>query len=107
MVMSGDDALTLPIVSLGGSGAISVIANACPKPFSDMVGLALKGDFEKAASLHYRLFDLMNALFEDGNPSGVKAALEILKISQNTLRLPLVTVNEGLYRKIEGLIKNL
>lgn len=106
LVISGDDALTLPIVSLGGSGAISVIANACPKVFSDMVDHAMKGNYEKAAALHYKLYDLMNALFEEGNPSGVKAALEILKITQNNLRLPLVPISEVLHKKIEGLLKN-
>jgi 4-hydroxy-tetrahydrodipicolinate synthase len=105
LVISGDDVLTLPIVSLGGSGAISVIANACPKPFSEMVSHALQGNYEKAASLHYKLFDLMNALFEEGNPPGVKAALEILKVSQNNLRLPLVPVSDSLHKKIEGLLK--
>ncbi len=107
LVISGDDALTLPIVSLGGSGAISVIANACPKVFAEMVNLALKGSFDKAAFLHYKLYDLMNALFEEGNPSGVKAALEILKVSQNNLRLPLVPIGDTLYKKIESLLKNL
>lgn len=106
LVISGDDALTLPILSLGGSGVISVIANACPKTFSEMVSHALQGNYVKAASLHYKLFDLMNALFEEGNPSGVKAALEILKVTQNNLRLPLVGVSETLHKKIEGLLKN-
>jgi 4-hydroxy-tetrahydrodipicolinate synthase len=106
LVISGDDALTLPMLSLGGSGAISVIANACPKVFSEMVNLALKGSFDKAAVLHYKLYDLMNALFEEGNPSGVKAALEILKVSQNNLRLPLVPIGDTLHKKIESLLKN-
>jgi 4-hydroxy-tetrahydrodipicolinate synthase len=106
LVISGDDALTLPIISLGGAGAISVIANACPKVFSEMVSHAMKGNYEKAATLHYKLYDLMNALFEEGNPAGVKAALEILKITQNNLRLPLVPVSDTLHKKIEGLLKN-
>lgn len=106
LVISGDDVLTLPILSLGGSGVISVIANACPKTLSEMVSHALQGNYVKAASLHYKLFDLMNALFEEGNPSGVKAALEILKVTQNNLRLPLVGVSETLHKKIEGLLKN-
>lgn len=105
LVISGDDALALPMISLGGSGAISVIANACPKVFTEMVNLALKGSFDKAALLHYKLYDLMNALFEEGNPSGVKAALEILKVSQNNLRLPLVPIGDTLYKKIESLLK--
>lgn len=106
LVISGDDALTLPMLALGGTGAISVIANACPRPFAEMVSHALKGNYEKAAVLHYKLYELMNALFEEGNPSGVKAALEILKVSQNNLRLPLVPVSEGLYKKIEGILRS-
>ncbi len=107
LVISGDDALTIPIISLGGAGIISVIANPCPKVFSDLVSFALKGNFDKAAALHFKLFDLMNALFEEGNPSGVKAALDVLKISQNILRLPLVPVSDNLHKKIEGLMKNI
>ncbi len=106
LVISGDDALTLPIISLGGSGVISVIANACPNAFSEMVSLALKGSFDKAAAIHYKLYDLMNALFEEGSPSGVKAALDVLKVSQNNLRLPLVPVSDALHKKIEELVKN-
>ncbi len=104
-VISGDDALTLPMMALGASGAISVIANACPKPFSDMVNLGLNGSFDKASALQYKLLDLMNALFEEGSPAGIKAALEIIKISQNNLRLPLVPVSDALYKKLEGILK--
>jgi 4-hydroxy-tetrahydrodipicolinate synthase len=103
-VVSGDDLLTLPMIALGASGVISVIANACPKTFSGMVQLALKGSFDKAAELHYKLLDLMIALFDEGSPSGVKAALEIIKISQNNLRLPLVPVSDALHKKLEGLL---
>jgi 4-hydroxy-tetrahydrodipicolinate synthase len=103
-VISGDDMLTLPLMSLGAAGAISVVANACPRQFSDMVNLALKGSFDKASTLHFKLFDLMNALFEEGSPSGIKAALEIIKIDQNNLRLPLVPVSAGLHKKLEGIL---
>ena len=88
-VISGDDAIALPIIALGGTGVISVAANAYPREISDMVNHALKGDFAKAGAIHYKLLDLINALFEEGNPSGVKALLEIMKISPNNLRLPL------------------
>jgi 4-hydroxy-tetrahydrodipicolinate synthase len=104
LVISGDDMLTLPLMSLGASGAISVVANACPRQFSDMVHLALKGNFEEASAIHFKLFDLMNALFEEGSPSGIKAALEIIKIDQNNLRLPLVPVSTALHQKLEGII---
>lgn len=103
-VISGDDMFTLPLMAMGASGTISVVANACPKLFSDMVNLALKGSFDKASVLHFKLFDLMNALFEEGSPSGVKAALEIIKIGQNNLRLPLVPVSAILHKKLEGIL---
>jgi len=106
-VISGDDMLTLPMMAIGATGAISVIANACPKSFSEMVNHALKGNYEKASQLHYRLLEMINAIFEEGSPSGVKAALEILKISQNNLRLPLVPVSPALTKKLEGLLKGL
>jgi dihydrodipicolinate synthase/N-acetylneuraminate lyase len=84
-VLSGDDLLTLPMLSIGGTGVISLIANACPKQFSDMVNLGLSGNFDKASVLHYKLLPLMNALFEEGSPAGVKATLEILRITQGKL----------------------
>lgn len=102
-VLSGDDLLTLPMMALGATGAISVVANACPSDFSAMVTHALKGDFGKAASYHYKLVDLINALFEEGSPSGIKAVLESLNICQNHLRLPLVPVSDGLYKKLKTL----
>lgn len=107
MVISGDDAITLPMVSIGGAGVISVIANAFPGEFSSMVNYALKGEMVKANELHYKLLDLINALFEEGNPSGIKAALDILKICPNNLRLPLVPVSDNLYRKISDIVKKL
>jgi 4-hydroxy-tetrahydrodipicolinate synthase len=106
-VISGDDLLTLPMMAIGASGAISVIANSCPKSFSEMVNHALQGNFEKASHLHYRLLELMNAIFEEGSPSGVKACLEIQKIAQNNLRLPLVPVSATLLKKLEGLLKGI
>jgi 4-hydroxy-tetrahydrodipicolinate synthase len=104
LVISGDDMLTLPMMAMGASGAISVIANACPKVFSEMVNMALQGHFDKAAALHYKLFELMIALFEEGSPSGVKCALESIKISQHNVRLPLVSVSDTLRKRIEGLM---
>jgi len=106
-VISGDDALTLPMVALGASGVISVVANAFPKEFSAMVNLALKGEMAKAAVLHYKLLDVIDALFEEGSPSGVKAVLEILKIGRNNVRLPLAPVSEKHYAKLDGLVKKL
>jgi 4-hydroxy-tetrahydrodipicolinate synthase len=80
-VISGDDALALPIIALGGTGVISVAANAYPREISEMINHALKGDFTKACAQHYKMLDIINAMFEEGNPAGVKAVLEILKIA--------------------------
>ena len=102
-VISGDDALTYPMITLGASGVISVIANALPKEMSTMVHHALKGDTKKALPLHYRMLPLMNAIFEEGNPSGIKALLEIEGYIGNTMRMPLVKVSKALYNKISSL----
>ena len=102
-VISGDDALTYPMITLGASGVISVMANALPKEMSSMVRYAMKGDIKKALPLHYRMLPLMNAIFEEGNPSGIKALLEIEGLIGNTLRMPLVKVSKGLYNKLSSL----
>ena len=102
-VISGDDALTYPMIALGADGVISVIANALPKETSDMVRFALKGDFKKALPLHNRLLPLMNAIFEEGNPTGVKALLEIEGLITNILRLPLVKASKPLTNKLSTL----
>lgn len=102
-VISGDDALTYPMIALGASGVISVIANALPQEMSNMVRLALKGDWKKAMPLHYRMLPLMNALFEEGNPTGVKELLEIKGLISNNLRLPLVKASKQLQNKINSL----
>lgn len=108
-VISGDDALTLPMIALGASGVISVAANALPKEMSQMVSLALKDDFKKALQLHYKMLPLMNAMFEEGNPAGVKALLEIATQGQftNALRMPLVKVSKPLYNKLASLYNEL
>jgi 4-hydroxy-tetrahydrodipicolinate synthase len=103
-VLSGDDLLTFPMMALGVTGVISVVANACPADFSNMVKQALKGDYTKAAALHYKLTDLMVALFEEGSPAGIKAALESLNICQNHLRLPLVPVSDALRKRLQGMM---
>jgi 4-hydroxy-tetrahydrodipicolinate synthase len=107
LVISGDDALTLPMIAAGADGVISVVANAFPKEFSEMVQMALSANNKKARELHYRLYDFMNAIFEDGSPAGVKAALEVLEICQNNLRLPLVKVNKQTNALIQSLVKEL
>jgi len=103
LLISGDDALTYPLVSLGAAGVISVMANALPKEMSTMVKYALKGDQKKALPLHYRMLPLMNAIFEEGNPTGIKALLEIEGHISNVLRMPLVKASKPLYNKIASL----
>ena len=104
-VVSGDDGLTLPLIALGANGVISVTANAFPKEFSTMVNNALNNDFNKARENHYRLKNVMEALFADGNPSGIKAALENMGLVSNNLRLPLVKVNKSVNNQIKKAIE--
>lgn len=105
VVLSGDDMITLPLISCGVSGVISVVANAFPAHFSKMVNLALEGEFEKARPYHNKLMDIINTLFEDGSPGGVKAALDIMGICKNNLRLPLVKVNKKVYLQLKAQIE--
>lgn len=103
-VLSGDDLLTLPLLAAGADGVISVVANAFPKTFSEMVRLGLNNDFIKARVLHYQLKEAIDLLFEDGNPAGVKAALEIMELCKNNLRLPLTKVNKRVYSQLKTFI---
>ncbi len=105
-VISGDDNLTLPMVALGGAGVISVAANVFPEKFCKMVHLALEGRFAEAAPLHLSMMETVDALFAEGNPSGVKAALSCCGLMGNRLRLPLVPVSETLCSKIGSLLKS-
>jgi len=108
LVLSGDDALTLPMLAVGGDGVISVVANAYPKSFSTLVNQMVKGgDRYAALRNHYQLFDMIEALFEDGNPAGIKALLDIMGILKNNLRLPLIRTNRSLYFKIKNLHETL
>jgi 4-hydroxy-tetrahydrodipicolinate synthase len=104
LLISGDDALTLPMIASGGDGVISVIANAFPKGFSGMVKSALNDDMKTAQELHYQYFEMIHYLFVEGNPAGVKAALKILGIAGDTVRLPLVNVGQKTFDKIKELI---
>ena len=105
MVISGDDNLTLPMLACGAEGVISVVANAFPKVFSEMVRQGLKGDFKKARELHYKLNDITSLLFADGSPAGVKAVLEMLGICKEQVRLPLVEINESVRKQLKDKIK--
>jgi 4-hydroxy-tetrahydrodipicolinate synthase len=95
LVISGDDLLTLPIIASGGDGVISVAANAFPKDFSEMTRQILAGNVREAQRLHYKLTDIIEQLFADGNPAGIKAVLEMMKICSANVRLPLVRVNKA------------
>lgn len=99
-LVSGDDNITLPLMSVGAVGVISVVAQAFPKVFSKMMNKALEGDYNKASKHHYRLLDSMELFFTEGSPGGVKAALHKLGLCDNVLRLPLVQASKGLYEKI-------
>ena len=102
-VISGDDSLTYPMLAMGADGVISVMANALPKEMSDMVHFALKGDYKKALPLHFRMLPLMNAIFDEGNPTGIKALLEAQGFITNVLRLPLVKASKQLSNKLATL----
>lgn len=107
MVISGDDGITFPLITLGAVGVISVIGNAFPKEFSRMVRLALAGDYEHALEIHYRFTDLFNLLFVDGNPAGVKCMLNAMGMIENKLRLPLVPTRITTYEKIRQVLEEL
>lgn len=106
-VISGDDPLVTPHISIGGDGVISVIGNAIPKDFGKLTHDAINGDYKSAAAMHLRLLDLIDLLFVEGNPSGIKAALETKGICGDFVRLPLVpvsaTTKSDIKREIEGL----
>jgi 4-hydroxy-tetrahydrodipicolinate synthase len=93
-VISGDDNLTLPFLAMGMTGVISVIAQAFPRQYSDMVRLGLAGKFDEARALHFTLYDVMKLIFADGNPGGVKVLLNQMGLCQNVVRLPLAPVNK-------------
>lgn len=102
LVISGDDLITLPLIAAGADGVISVIGNAIPGDFSEMVRLALKSDFAAARKLHYKLTDLTNLLFAEGNPGGVKAVLQLLGIGTDQVRLPLWRISNELTNKLKA-----
>jgi 4-hydroxy-tetrahydrodipicolinate synthase len=95
LVISGDDAITLPLIAAGADGVISVVGNAFPQEFGAMVHHALQGEFTEARALHYRLLEITQLMFVEGNPAGVKEVLAHLDICENYLRLPLVPVSQA------------
>ncbi|MFZ4633061.1 MAG: 4-hydroxy-tetrahydrodipicolinate synthase [Saprospiraceae bacterium] len=94
LVLSGDDFMTLPIIACGGDGVISVLANTTPKPFTDMVRAALQNDLKTARALNDKLLELYKLLFIEGNPGGVKAAMELQGLCSRDVRLPLAPMSE-------------
>jgi len=105
MVISGDDPITLPMIACGAEGLISVVANAYPKDYSDMVRLCLAGKLNEAQKLHYKYTDIIASMFAEGSPSGVKAYLAEMGLCKNTFRLPVYKITDKLYQKIKELMK--
>lgn len=106
-VISGDDGITFPLITLGAVGVISVIGNALPAEFSRMVRLALRGDYGSALAIHHKFAELFKLLFVDGNPAGVKAMLHAMGMIENQLRLPLVPTRLTTMEKISSILKEL
>ena len=100
LVISGDDMITLPMILAGGAGVISVIAEGFPKQFTEMVHLGLNKKVDEAYKIHYLLADSIDMIFEQGNPAGIKEVFKSLGLSENTVRLPLVNVNEDLANRL-------
>ena len=106
-VISGEDALTFPMISCGAVGVISVIGNALPREFSKMIRLQMKGEYDGARKIHHRFIDLFSLLFVDGNPAGVKAMLHEMGYIQNVLRLPLVPTRISTLQRMSEIMKEL
>lgn len=106
-VLSGDDSLNLPLISLGGRGAISVASNIVPREMGDLVRSALNGNLERARELHYKLYPLCKILFIETNPAPVKAAMNMIGLSAGDPRLPLVSVRKESEEKIRSVLKDL
>ncbi len=105
MVISGDDPITLPMIACGAEGLISVVANAYPEDYSNLVRLCLAGKFDEAKPIHYKYTDIIASMFAEGSPSGVKAYLSEMGLCQNTFRLPVWPVSEKHHQKIKELMK--
>lgn len=107
LVISGDDMVALPIVLAGGAGVISVIGQGFPKEFSEMIRLGLEGKVAEAYKLHYRYAPIIELIFAEGNPAGIKAVFKKLGLAGNEVRLPLVSASENLQQEISNYIKSL
>lgn len=106
-VISGDDALTFPMIVSGAVGVISVIGNALPKEFSRMIRLEFNGEFEAARKIHHQFTELYKLLFVDGNPAGCKALLSDMGMIENVLRLPLIPTRIETKQKMNEILKGM
>ena len=106
-IISGDDMLTLPMILAGGSGVISVIGEGFPRQFSDMVRLGLDRKVDEAYELHYLVADSIDMIFEQGNPAGIKEVLKAIGLCENTVRLPLVNVDENLANRLNQAVQKI
>jgi 4-hydroxy-tetrahydrodipicolinate synthase len=106
-LISGDDMMTIPVIAAGGAGVISVLANAFPAQCSEMVNHALKNNFKSAREIQFRFLEIIELLFIDGNPSGVKAMMNLMNICQNNLRLPLVPVSRTIHTRIQKAVEEI
>ena len=107
MVISGDDGITLPMISIGAEGLISVVANAFPLEYSNMVRYALKGELETGTNLHHNFSEIITSLFAEGSPSGIKAYLSEMGLCKNEFRLPVWKVSDKHLANIKGLLKSI
>lgn len=107
LVISGDDMLTIPIIASGGAGVISVLANAWPSECSELVSLSLKNNFRQAREIQFRFMDILELLFADGNPSGIKEFMSLMGLCKNNLRLPLVPVSKNTQSKIQKALEDI
>lgn len=104
-LISGDDMLTIPVIAAGGLGVISVLGNAFPEPVSELVSHALRNNFKSAREIQFRFMEMIELLFIEGNPAGIKAVLNIMNICQNNLRLPLVPVSRTTMSRIQKAVE--
>ena len=103
LLISGDDHLTLPLIACGFEGVISVAANCVASTFSQMVHRAMDGDFKTARKIHYKMLDILDILFAENNPAGVKAFMSEMHLIENYLRLPLVPLSQELHERVKAL----
>ncbi|NLA50379.1 MAG: 4-hydroxy-tetrahydrodipicolinate synthase [Bacteroidales bacterium] len=106
LVISGDDLFTIPIMAAGGSGVISVLANAWPAECSELVNHTLKNNYRQAREIQFRFLEIIDLLFAEGNPSGIKAFLSVMNLCRNNLRLPLVPVSKNILTRIQKAVEN-